>query len=740
MASTDKLRQVSQRTKPFGVSGTGYDDPISTFFGTAAEGLIDTLSLGFYQPDIIPEAQEQADPWASMAGRISGTIAGFLPALGAARGVVTVGLGATKWGRGLLGGAKALSGLKQTGAAFNVARGIGTAAQEGAAFALHDVAREFIRQTKESDPNAYELGMAAVKGATLGGMFGFVHTSTKFMNPINQIVAGSATFASAEAIGLSMEGEDITIEDMAKSAMIGGVLTLASLPGLKKRRLAKTQEGYAELPEFVEQMNNPKSDWLKMWKETVETKVGPVPEMQELIGKAMAFRKVAGKAPFNVSATSAGKKVAIKGSSSYGGRLMNTFKQMGIERAERLEVASGVLGRPVKSFKGLTNNEASLIMDDVIKYAEKTFEGLHMDIMGTVSDAAAKGGKRLRGVKPTGLRHTGLGFTENVDTAIRRKGLTDIIQNAENAVRAATVEGGKMKNMFGSMLQEWEQITGVTTKQKIGAFVKNRPLDQLERLKSILTIDDPKKFTDVLRGLSDAERNIVKNMRKLTDTAFFRNNRALIAGGEQPIAYREGYWRRMTNMEEVTGKTSAQLATEKRVRRKTMGKGAEKPQMGKEGPLFERTAPDAIERMDRKMFQKAFNNMVDNEMQTTWLHRPQDLIVQRVEYLKKIKMITQAEVDAVYTWTDAVVANRRPDHSVILNNRLKNAIDNTKIGNAFTAVLDKFGRTVGERPADAFVSMYGRGITAGMIKFRPVQAIRNKFQLMGMGSSICSRA
>jgi hypothetical protein len=237
-------------------------DPLSTFIGTMMESAVDEASFGIFKPDIVPQNQEELDKYSAMVGHMAGSIAGFIPSIALSGGAVTVTgrvLSGMNFGRKLIKGAEVAS--KASRAAGFLGGGV---FKTGSAFAVHDVVREYINQVEKDDPDLANLGKAAATGFLTGGIFGFTGTVTKGTHPVNQMVWGGFSMATANAIGLAEDGEDITKENMIQSFILGAGLAAIGSRHWKQDRAANDQAIKNESLKFMDESSNPNSDLRKV--------------------------------------------------------------------------------------------------------------------------------------------------------------------------------------------------------------------------------------------------------------------------------------------------------------------------------------------------------------------------------------------------------------------------------------------------------------------------------------------
>lgn len=233
-------------------------DPLSVFGGTFGEGLVSEASLGIFQPDIVGAREEADYPMAATVGRAAGTIAGFLGTTIATGGLLKIGLAPFRFGRSILRASGAMGKLEQV-AFGSIQRGTAGAIATGMNFSAQDAAREFVKQMKTEDPDAWAIGHAAASGALVGGVFGMFHNATVFSHPATQVLAGGVSFAVADAVATAAEGEPITQEAVTTSFLMGSALSALGARGWRE----KNRESMRQLEEAAlkirNEVNNPEA-------------------------------------------------------------------------------------------------------------------------------------------------------------------------------------------------------------------------------------------------------------------------------------------------------------------------------------------------------------------------------------------------------------------------------------------------------------------------------------------------
>ncbi len=236
-------QQVQQRV----VREERDSDPISVFFGKAAEAAIDTATFGIFQPDIIPDWAEQASPLATTIGNIAGSIAGFAPSFGASSVAAKSLLGAFRFTRRLQKAAQiaeSVAGVTKAVQPFSRTL-ISGMVETGLTFAIHDAAREIVDQTKTNNPDIYEVAHKAVAGGLGGAIFGLGGKYSNYLSPVHQAVTMGATMTMAEVVTDAAAGEDVLSLDYAKNKLPQAFLT-GTLVGLWNSRGWKDRAEYLE--------------------------------------------------------------------------------------------------------------------------------------------------------------------------------------------------------------------------------------------------------------------------------------------------------------------------------------------------------------------------------------------------------------------------------------------------------------------------------------------------------------
>ncbi len=254
-----------QQARPFDIAKSA-----GVLGGTTLEALAAVGSFGFWEPDIIPEDVEAAHPIASAVGNIAGSVGAFLGTTALTGVAVSVPLKAFRFGRAVMTGASLAkaasvgkSGALTLRGATAFAEASGFAAQRApqfmafapgavklaANFGVQDVAREYIRQAKEQDPDAFGLAQAAVGGVLTGGIFGTAHKMFSRDVPWVQLITGGSTFAVAETVNDIVTGEDVTKESIAQSFMTGLAFSIPSAVRFRKTKteaFGKSKESFED--------------------------------------------------------------------------------------------------------------------------------------------------------------------------------------------------------------------------------------------------------------------------------------------------------------------------------------------------------------------------------------------------------------------------------------------------------------------------------------------------------------
>lgn len=259
--------QASYIPQPFGGGQSGQpgmgsqqlpqSDPIGVAVGTFLEDFVSGATFGLVNPDIVPQIQEEANPWAASVGRIAGSVAGFIPSFGVSGLAAKTALKAFSFGRKVVAAGEATGKLSTFKAA---ARPFGSSitglAESTLAWTIDSTAREFVRQTETEDYDLAQLGRKAMSGMLGGIIQSQVSLATHASHWGTQAVSTGLATATASAIADAADGEDIlSVEYMAKRApanfLSGAALGLWNSRGWEGRREAAKQYNVAKLDEYL---------------------------------------------------------------------------------------------------------------------------------------------------------------------------------------------------------------------------------------------------------------------------------------------------------------------------------------------------------------------------------------------------------------------------------------------------------------------------------------------------------
>jgi len=687
---------------------------LGTLLGTAIESATDMATFGIATPDIIPQWQEEQHPYASMVGKIAGSLAGFIPSIAASGGVAGT-LRLFPFGAKLIGAARATAG------ATKMATTMQSAFKMGTTFAIHDVAREYVNQVKTDDPDAYGLGMAAISGMTTGGVFGYVGAATKFAHPVNQILANGTAMAAADAVNMASEGDDPLDhpDTLVQSFLLGAMLSAPNMIGWRKKRVERGRNVVAEADVGIDRMTKGelgteisritglKGKDLKSRLESI--RMSKVFELAPVVERGVSKHTV--KTP--------GVTQMHKGAYN---QLNKTIREMGIPDEMKAGFISSATGGRTSSLKGraITHTEGMAIFQNVVDYAD--------DIMtkeiGSIRGAAGLLPEQVK--RYGGLATLPQGFRP-VFKSLQKLGLADGVEDISKLRRWMDVEKTSVHTKIDALVDGWMLESKEGLGKKIKSVFKNKPTDSTLLLEDLLMTPRGKELSTKLLRVTPRQREIFKELRGTYDFYFKRTNEIRAQMRLEPIEYLEGYHRKLTKR---PGYKEEQGATYQKAEKAVLGEQTTLLGEPVNPTSLQRTAKGTAEYTGRDRILKPMKNAIDNDLKEIFLHNPTKLVIERTDSLLKAKVLSKAEAQYTVEFMKHFIYQEPRTSTKEIDASLKGVLKGSGIEGAINGIMDKAGmnRTIGENPASALVGMFGNAVSKGMIAGRPVLAIRNLFQ------------
>ena len=700
---------------------TSQGNPISTFLGTAAESAASNITFGAWNPDIIPEQQEQLDPWATTAGRVAGSIAGFIGSIAAIEsigGLALTGFGAKILQAGKVGKVIGSPIFKiGTALAGKPATAVEGILKSGVAFGIHDVAQEYVHQIKTQDPDSYELAQKAFGGFVTGGMFGYMGQTFKNANTLIQVSTGAATLAFAETVDAAVEGRDITKEDIAKSMLIGGILSGMGSIGWKERA-AKDRRNVESLIGGIKRGSTPAGEIdreLRRLTGNLSSELGvDLTKSMEMYKNA---QKVAGWSTKRLKAKSdvpyfnektgrffmQSKKV--KGKNALEGPLPKAKVISGIPEKQYREIISSVSQGRTTSTKKITRGEAAEAFEQIQEYAlnnSREFVKEQITRMGIDTNNLPEA---FRGLDT---------ILQPIDRVINNRNMGDLVGKVGELNMLKKVEERQWGQVIPALKKDWDVATKTTGLSRAKATFRNKATDGDTVLYNYLTGKATQPFTKEQKRITD-------EIRSITDMFFRRENEALGAMGKEPIQKVEHYLHILRDR-----KAAAE-----------MGKNWDKPghyYQNKRKRVQGGFNPTRVSRVEESAVPELINpwksleTMIHYDLKDIYLHKPIDILNEKLKFLTGSKTINTRTADDVREYVNYYILGKQTPGAERINKAVKGFLENGKIGAAMDRMLKMTGRELGHRPAETIANTFGKVVTNAFIAFRPKLALRNLMQ------------
>ena len=709
----------------------GGGDPFTTFVGTTAESAIDMLTFGIWQPDIIPEAQEQANPTATMLGRVAGNIAGFLPAMSVSGVAAGRALSLFGWGRNVKAGLSLTKGAIATHGLF----------QTGSQFAIHDVAREFVRQIKENDPDAYAIGDAALTGFIGGGIFGFIGGYAAHTYPAQRLIYNGGAMAAADAVNMAAQGDNPLDypEELAQSFLMGMAMAAPTLVNWRGKRVHR-DEAIIENAQAIRKMfADPKSDAGKIiQKVTKDMGVIDEPQVQQMLkvlkvmgGSPETGKKLVEVARINPDSWKWGGDMNAPVKAGHRGMLKKIHKQLGISDDDFHGMVSTVTKGRVKSSNDLTAGEAKAVLTDLVNYSQQ-----YVDKVSDAGQLAATIRKQVGLGDVPVTEYTGLAGVlkfKPIDTVLRKLGMIDFLDDVRRSKRYMATELHHLGNEVKAAIDMFEVASKTTGRAVSKSAVGNRPTEAMALLERALEMNKGAELQALLKTFNPAQKEAFRSIRKVTNFYFERTNEARKFLGLDPIQYREGYLAKVYKGQ-VAEEVGLTYETIQAQRKGAPTRAIKEPEnvraiARKEGAVGEEVFTGR-DRLYRRVM-----NMAHHDAKEIYLHQPVRVVKATVNQLLDAGVMTPAEAKFAVEYTQNFALNQPSESWRKLDASLKGFLSAKRLNagsieGAINGMMETFrlNYSITDRPATDAIRVFGAGVSRGMIAGRPSLAFRNMFQ------------
>lgn len=680
-------------------------DPFAVMVGTLIESLVDDITFGIVQPDIVPQQAEELSPIAATIGKTAGSLVGFLPAFGLSMGIAKTGLRAFRSSGKVLGLAEKI--LAASPLASKVAPPLfgGTIGEFTAGSAIYEVSRQFVKNAKENDPLYHDQAQAAMRGV-VGGFFpGLGAEISKFSHPIKQAFSLGVGISLAEAINDASEGIDVKSTDylptLATNIVTGAAIGLVNSKGWKERRKAN-QELNLATHDMMQKMIEGKS-------------IGQI--LSEFGGAKF------GKMPSDMDELSATLDKIIKPTTTTLFKKDGSMSKLGYQRVR--EVVDGVGWNEENmrtAFKemGLPSSRKDWKQPDFDNFMGRTAEyvlgemGVSSNVIGKLKKPSA--GASIIGIPDTNLLRMNLNELSGVVNIQLGKRLYDQYS------RGGELYANTLQQMW---MDAWK---GAAPSKTIGVgmpFTKNKRA-VLERLQYHIESGD-------LKGLSPEQRVVIKKYNEVTDMYLNRLNQVNRVLGLPEVTKKDHY---MMHAIDIEGSIAAG------VKRSAI---PEPPEMvGIKRPSPRVFNPTQMERKDVLTLEgkgelrydpnpiNALKRMMRYDMKSFFLSEPEQFFHHQLSAMERTGLIDKLSADYLREVDKYVIRSNPTPLSQKLNGRMEQIIKNADEG-TFTKWLDlrmaKLGVDIGDKPVDKLANAISNATGLAFIGARPKQTIRNLLQV-----------
>lgn len=694
--------QPGQPMQPMQASQPAQSDPFSVAVGTFLEDFVSSATFGIVSPDIVPAAQEQANPWAATVGRVAGNVAGFLPSFGLSGVAAKTVLGGFKFGRTVLAAGQATGKLASAKAA---ARPFSSAlvdfSESALAWGIDATAREFVRQAEADDFDTVQLGKKAVSGVLTGYIQGQVSLATHASHWGTQAVSTGFAIATSEAIVDAADGVDIFSEEYATKRLpatflSGAAIGLWNSRGWRERHEAVKTVSVARFEEFQRALRNDDPtalyDWKPMIDRITELAGKNQRELPEEVVKAAGMLDKWSKRPATKLTTLQGRVHAVK---------------------KALDMDDDLYRVVLQDYTGKTSTT---------QFAKEDYDAFFRGVRDYVD--VYRDGAKMRSVGPIE------GTFKPVDRLLITSGLKDLAASTQVAKQLMMQEREVYQLARSAYKTEWDEqwraLGGMKGKDPVTG-IDHASLDLYRRVEQ----RDPAGLNAKQRAVYDDYLTIQANYHK-------RLNEVELAMGKKdpadptfdkkkdvPITNeREAYIRHLIDRPAMIREDrQAELPNDPgemdfATVRPFSAKRKESTQKKFTGQYIYKQDPWA-----------ALDSMVHNDLKVIYLHQPTAILKEQVKLANKAGIMP----DSAATWLNKYMRHviyEQPTELTQAANREVYRLLSTAPGKAIVKMAAKLNVDFGENPVNGFANFWGQTISRSLIGFSAKQALRNATQFL----------
>lgn len=695
------FQSVGQVTQPFQQPKVEAN-PIDIALGTFTESASDVSTFGVFNPDIVPAYVEQQYPISSTIGHIAGSLAGMYVSLGASFKVTRGLLNMFSFGKNV---GKAIDALQLVPRVAETAKPfISSMGESVVAFALHDTAREFIRQMDVNEPDATNL----VKKAIGGGVFGMFTSAPalafNMSHPAIQALTQGTMFGVASAINDAWEGRDVMDEDYWKTQGIvniaqGVALGLWQSKGWKERRIMSEEKSYNVYNQMMEQMqkegnlDNPKAikSVLDLFKEMdIETTVMN-PQYKDFFNKIKKWSLEAVKKNQEVTPTR--------------GKLKGMQKALGMSDDAWHTYLKEQTGK--SSSKDLSHEEILDVWNGLLDYTGMNY---------------------AKGDEPSNLRNLGLnerllGMLGAGDRIIMRIGAGDMIRPLIAGNIMLNEEMMMVSNYMNALKHKWtrlyEQRTGKPTIGERAKTAIGYTSNAIEDFHNRIISNNMDNLTPEMRG-------VMIDYRKFTDFMFNRHNQARAILGLDKIGYVDFYERALIDVPAMLRSGKREMIPKGR---ETLLQRRYITEETTRGTEMSRKPEDVrAQYIYHKDSFSAAVNMATLDLKKVYLDIPRVTAKRQFDMLLAQGKIDKTTYEFVNDYINYAIYNKPTPAKIKVDRAVEHFLDNNKIGQALDTWASYVNVSLRHNPVKTIINGYGNIISSAYLGLRPKVALRNAVQ------------
>jgi hypothetical protein len=726
---------------------------VETLFGSAAESFVSNVSMGMWNPDIVSDEAQANSRIASTIGNVAGTIAGFIPSFGATSVAAKALMGTFKFSKKILDASNAMTkaaGLTDNAAKFTRAfkplalRGLNDAVPS---FILYDVSKEFIRQTKENDPDLEALGKVAIRGGLTGFFTGSAAVGFALEKPITQALAMGSSMALAETINDASDGEDVLSAEYFRNSVlpnfaIGMALGAVGSRGYEGRRAAFGKDAQAQGEAF---MNS------QIKSMDIKTKAITYKDPYEELEINGVFKKLMEIDPVNkpeYQFVNRKLKDTIFGSADRIRTAQN--------RTHKYKADAKLTDEEYQSFlKNATGKTSTKEMD------RKDYVLIETELRqkaANYNDAKTQILEKFGGIRPAGFVES---YFSPADAIMNHAGMRELTNALRlNALQAKT-EHEVIGSYVSSIMKMWDdsvtegikkgtykRITETPVNPKVGiapkAFGKFVDLFAGKKTNMDSRAELEQRIqTGNTQGLSGEGLKAFNDYTRLLDFFRDRSNQVLRAMGKPEINRLDFY------MHHATDREALAMAG---VKRSDMPKRAVEES---QRPIYapnarvpfnpNRIEPPQMKRVDesnvpyKKDPEIALMNMIKHDLKIIYLHEPLKILDADINKLIRVGAMPKQAKDTIGKFVNQHIYEQPTEKTNTLNAQITRWLEEGAVGK----VVDKFmldsGHWLGDSPVNAFASMWGAGTTKAFLALNPKMSMLNMLQFINVHGMVESK-